>query len=197
MIPEALPYVHEEIAAEPYVHEEIAAEPYEHVEIEAEPYVAEDEAEAPAALPYVHEEIAAEPYVQRTCTSSSCCCCSSCLCWLSFHLRLASCHKCCRQGSTSLNHLCHCRSHLLHCCSEDWMHQQCGICGSMCPVNDFIISFSFAFYTPKNSFWALSLTLRLMRLNKQIHTDFENYEKSNINAEDTTYIHTCSSLNYI
>merc|ERR1719336_3558772 len=55
MIPEALPYV----------HEEIAAEPYEHVEIEAEPYVAEDEAEAPAALPYVHEEIAAEPYVHE------------------------------------------------------------------------------------------------------------------------------------
>merc|ERR1712227_127810 len=50
MIPEALPYVHEEIAAEPYVHEEIAAEPYEHVEIEAEPYVAEEEAEAPAAV---------------------------------------------------------------------------------------------------------------------------------------------------
>merc|ERR1711868_116994 len=49
MIPEALPYVHEEIAAEPYVHEEIAAEPYEHVDIEAEPYVAEEEAEAPAA----------------------------------------------------------------------------------------------------------------------------------------------------
>jgi len=65
MIPEALPYVHEEIAAEPYVHEEIAAEPYEHVEIEAEPYVAEEEAEAPAALPYVHEEIAAEPYVHE------------------------------------------------------------------------------------------------------------------------------------
>merc|ERR1711872_738957 len=53
--PEALPYVHEEIAAEPYVHEEIAAEPY----------VAEVEAEAPAALPYVHEEIAAEPYVHE------------------------------------------------------------------------------------------------------------------------------------
>merc|ERR1712227_443912 len=32
MIPEALPYVHEEIAAEPYVHEEIAAEPYVHEE---------------------------------------------------------------------------------------------------------------------------------------------------------------------
>merc|ERR1712227_1190504 len=45
MIPEALPYVHEEIAAEPYV--------------------AEEEAEAPAALPYVHEEIAAEPYVHE------------------------------------------------------------------------------------------------------------------------------------
>merc|ERR1712227_850796 len=51
MIPEALPYV----------HEEIAAEPYEHVEIEAEPYVAEAEAEAPEALPYVHEEIAPAP----------------------------------------------------------------------------------------------------------------------------------------
>merc|ERR1719443_273328 len=47
--------------AVPYVHEEIAAEPYEHVEIEAEPYVAEDEAEALAALPYVHEEIAPAP----------------------------------------------------------------------------------------------------------------------------------------
>merc|ERR1712227_87193 len=51
MIPEALPYVHEEIAAEPYEHEEI----------EAEPYVAEEEAEAPAALPYVHEEPAPAP----------------------------------------------------------------------------------------------------------------------------------------
>merc|ERR1712227_501359 len=49
MIPEALPYVHEEIAAEPYVHEEIAAEPYEHVEIEAEPYVHEEPAPAPVA----------------------------------------------------------------------------------------------------------------------------------------------------
>merc|ERR1719333_1528671 len=47
--PEALPYVHEEIAAEPYVHEEIEAEPYVHEEIAAESYV--------------HEEIAAEPYV--------------------------------------------------------------------------------------------------------------------------------------
>merc|ERR1719232_903501 len=63
--PEALPYVHEEIAAEPYVHEEIEAEPYVHEEIAAEPYVAEVEAEAPAALPYVHEEIAAEPYVHE------------------------------------------------------------------------------------------------------------------------------------
>merc|ERR1711902_383296 len=63
--PEALPYVHEEIAAEPYVHEEIEAEPYVHEEIAAEPYVAEAEAEAPAALPYVHEEIAAEPYVHE------------------------------------------------------------------------------------------------------------------------------------
>merc|ERR1711862_111301 len=49
MIPEALPYVHEEIAAEPYVHEEIAAEPYEHVEIDAEPYVHEEPVPAPVA----------------------------------------------------------------------------------------------------------------------------------------------------
>ena len=63
--PEAIAYVHEEIAAEPYVHEEIEAEPYVHEEIEAEPYVAEEEAEAPAALPYVHEEIEALPYVHE------------------------------------------------------------------------------------------------------------------------------------
>merc|ERR1711981_1409407 len=78
--PVALPYVHEEIAAEPYVHEEpvetaeIAAEPYIHEDIAAEPYVHEEIAaeayvhEEPvetaeiAAEPYVHEEIAAEPY---------------------------------------------------------------------------------------------------------------------------------------
>merc|ERR1711911_479181 len=54
---EAVPYVHEEVAAEPYVHDEpvethdIAAEAYVHNEIEAEPYV--------------HEDIAAEPYVNE------------------------------------------------------------------------------------------------------------------------------------
>merc|ERR1719438_765953 len=47
--PEALPYVHEEIAAEPYVHEEIEAEPYVHEEIAAEPYVHEEPVAAPVA----------------------------------------------------------------------------------------------------------------------------------------------------
>ena len=64
---EAVPYVHEEIAAEPYVHDEpvetheIAAEAYVHNEIEAEPYVHEDI----AAEPYVHTEIEAEAYVHE------------------------------------------------------------------------------------------------------------------------------------
>merc|ERR1719333_1265431 len=47
--PEAIAYVHEEIAAEPYVHEEIEAEPYVHEEIEAEPYVHEEPVPAPVA----------------------------------------------------------------------------------------------------------------------------------------------------
>merc|ERR1712025_309564 len=128
-----------------------------------------------------------------TCTSSSCCCGSCCLCWLSFHLRLASCHKCCRQGCTCLNHLCHCRSHLLHCCSEDWMHQQCWICGSMCPVNVlYKISFICILHTSK---FVLGIKFDIETYEtKQIHTDFENYEKSNINAEDTTYIHAVHSI---
>ena len=29
---EAVPYVHEEIAAEPYIHQEVPAEPYVHLE---------------------------------------------------------------------------------------------------------------------------------------------------------------------
>merc|ERR1719499_1957531 len=55
---EAVPYVHEEIAAEPYVHDEpvethdIAAEAYVHNEIEAEPYVHEEPAPAPAVYQY-------------------------------------------------------------------------------------------------------------------------------------------------
>merc|ERR1712227_505279 len=105
MIPEALPYVHEEIAAEPYVHEEIAAEPYEHVEIEAEPYVAEEEAVA-ASTTYA---IAAPTYYIAA-VKTGC-----------------------------INNV-----------------------GSVVPCAQylyFIISFSFAFCTPKNSFWALSLTV--------------------------------------
>merc|ERR1711872_761464 len=47
--PEALPYVHEEIAAEPYVHEEIEAEPYVHEEIAAESYVHDEPVAAPVA----------------------------------------------------------------------------------------------------------------------------------------------------
>ena len=55
---EAVPYVHEEIAAEPYVHDEplethdIAAEPYVHTEIEAEAYVHEEPVPAPAVYQY-------------------------------------------------------------------------------------------------------------------------------------------------
>merc|ERR1711874_237706 len=51
---EAVPYIHEEIAAEPYVHNEpvethdIAAESYVHNEIAAEPYVHQEP--APAAV---------------------------------------------------------------------------------------------------------------------------------------------------
>merc|ERR1712066_468106 len=50
---EAVPYIHEEIAAEPYVHNEpvethdIAAESYVHNEIAAEPYVHQEPAPAP------------------------------------------------------------------------------------------------------------------------------------------------------
>merc|ERR1711970_496014 len=71
--PVALPYVHEEIAAEPYVHEdpvetaEIAAEPYVHEEIAAEPYVHMEPVAAPvtyAAAPvaYAGYPYAAYPY---------------------------------------------------------------------------------------------------------------------------------------
>merc|ERR1712142_970998 len=55
--PVAVPYVHEEIAAEPYVHEDIAAEPYVH----KEPVETHDI----AAEPYVHEDIEAEAYVHE------------------------------------------------------------------------------------------------------------------------------------
>merc|ERR1739838_814921 len=62
--PVAVPYVHEDIAAEPYVHiepentvEEIPAEPYVHEEpVETHDIVAE---------PYVHEDIEAEAYVHE------------------------------------------------------------------------------------------------------------------------------------
>merc|ERR1712066_914670 len=70
---EAVPYIHEEIAAEPYVHNEpvethdIAAESYVHNEIAAEPYVHDEPVETHdiAAETYVHNEIAAEPYVHQ------------------------------------------------------------------------------------------------------------------------------------
>merc|ERR1712123_178795 len=78
-IPAALPYVHEDIAAEAYVHDEpvetneIAAEPYVHEDIEAEAYVHEEpvapadpvatktEAVAPATAPVAYAYAA--PYV--------------------------------------------------------------------------------------------------------------------------------------
>merc|ERR1719341_2298124 len=64
--PVALPYVHEEMAAEAYVHEEpvetaeIAAEPYVHEEIAAEPYVHMEPVAAPVA--YAGYPYAAYPY---------------------------------------------------------------------------------------------------------------------------------------
>merc|ERR1712117_307217 len=36
-LPQIVPYVHEEVAAEPYIHEEIEAEPYVHIEPEISP----------------------------------------------------------------------------------------------------------------------------------------------------------------
>merc|ERR1711942_637531 len=36
-LPQIVPYVHEEIAAEPYIHEEVEAEPYVHIEPEISP----------------------------------------------------------------------------------------------------------------------------------------------------------------
>merc|ERR1711887_82165 len=36
-MPQIVPYVHEEVAAEPYIHEEIEAEPYVHIEPEISP----------------------------------------------------------------------------------------------------------------------------------------------------------------
>merc|ERR1739845_259266 len=67
--PVAVPYIHEEIAAEPYVHEEpvetaeIAAVPYTHEDIAAEAYVHEEPVETAeiAAEPYVHMEPVAAP----------------------------------------------------------------------------------------------------------------------------------------
>merc|ERR1712126_97948 len=36
-MPQIVPYVHEEIAAEPYIHQEVEAEPYVHIEPEISP----------------------------------------------------------------------------------------------------------------------------------------------------------------
>merc|ERR1712168_578065 len=36
-MPQIVPYVHEEVAAEPYIHQEIEAEPYVHIEPEISP----------------------------------------------------------------------------------------------------------------------------------------------------------------
>merc|ERR1712200_13990 len=36
-LPQIVPYVHEEVAAEPYIHQEIQAEPYVHIEPEISP----------------------------------------------------------------------------------------------------------------------------------------------------------------
>merc|ERR1712224_766343 len=36
-LPQIVPYVHEEIAAEPYIDEEVEAEPYDHIEPEISP----------------------------------------------------------------------------------------------------------------------------------------------------------------
>merc|ERR1712072_575606 len=36
-LPQIVPYVHEEIAAEPYIHQEVEAEPYVHIEPEISP----------------------------------------------------------------------------------------------------------------------------------------------------------------
>merc|ERR1712215_99372 len=63
-IPAAIPYVHEEIAAEPYVHEDpeethaIEAEPYVHEEIAAEAYAHVEPVETQdiAAEAYAHED---------------------------------------------------------------------------------------------------------------------------------------------
>merc|ERR1719466_477151 len=69
-IPDAFPYVHQDIAAEAYVHEEpvettaIAAEPYVHKDIEAEAYVHE-EPTAPAAPVFTY---AAFPYATHAYT---------------------------------------------------------------------------------------------------------------------------------
>merc|ERR1712183_994883 len=79
--PVAVPYVHEEIAAEPYVHEEpvethdIVAEPYVHEDIEAEAYVHEEPVPAAApiltyAFPYATHAytipVAAAPVATKT-----------------------------------------------------------------------------------------------------------------------------------
>merc|ERR1712212_1301644 len=36
-LPQIVPYVHEEVAAEPYIHQEVEAEPYVHIEPEISP----------------------------------------------------------------------------------------------------------------------------------------------------------------
>merc|ERR1712200_130124 len=36
-LPQIVPYVHEEVAAEPYIHQEIQAEPYVHIEPDISP----------------------------------------------------------------------------------------------------------------------------------------------------------------
>merc|ERR1712243_296984 len=61
-LPQIVPYVHEEIAAEPYIHEEIEAEPYVHIEPEISPLalgiVRPNAAPQQFAAPVQHQQFA-------------------------------------------------------------------------------------------------------------------------------------------
>merc|ERR1711970_1087920 len=68
-MPQIVPYVHEEIAAEPYIHQEVEAEPYVHIEPEISPLalgiVRPDAAPQQFAAPAAPQQFAAPVQQQQ------------------------------------------------------------------------------------------------------------------------------------
>merc|ERR1712212_85593 len=61
-LPQIVPYVHEEVAAEPYIHQEIEAEPYVHIEPEISPLALG--IVRPNAAPAPHQQFAPQQFAQ-------------------------------------------------------------------------------------------------------------------------------------